>query len=415
MNSGPKPTGDERDRFIPLRHGDLIRRLISELKLNDVDATAFERLSHHLISVFHVEHLSALIQLEELYGPLDPDAETISLSGDGAPEIVNRSEILLSQLSRLLFAAHYDQLTQDDLEQAIEVGGSWNVRLDVDFSVFDQLLVFARGYKKLKQHRRRWQGFFRQETIEFPEFHRLVLAFRLKPSKRFEPSLRTDVVYLKMFKNIPESELEVLLPGSQVRFSILDRGKILLPTISGAALAIYKIITLGLLVTLATVAAFWNWVILIAVTIGYLIRSVLSYFRTRDKYQFGLTRNLFVKNLDNNVGVIYRIFNEAEEQEMCETLLAYAILWRGAPGESMEELVIVERAEAFLRQVLNQEILFDLRDAMSKLTRLGLANVNAFGRWTAVDIDSAPSALQQILERLLERDDLIPRQQSRPS
>ena len=80
-----------------------------------------------------------------------------------------------------------------------------------------------------------------------------------------------------MFKNIPESELEVLLPGSQVRFSILDRGKILLPTISGAALAIYKIITLGLLVTLATVAAFWNWVILIAVTNGMSV-SFFGYF-----------------------------------------------------------------------------------------------------------------------------------------
>jgi hypothetical protein len=214
-----------------------------------------------------------------------------------------------------------------------------------------------------------------------------------------------------MFKNIPESELEVLLPGSRVRFTILDRGKILLPTLSGAALAIYKIITLGLLVTLATVAAFWNWVILIAVTLGYLIRSVLSYFRTRDKYQFGLTRNLFVKNLDNNVGVIYRIFNEAEEQEMCETILAYAMLWRIEPGESLDEMEIVKRAESFLRRVLNQEILFDLHDALRKLTRLGLASVNSAGRWNAVSIQSSPDVLRQSLARLLERN-LIPRQQT---
>ena len=37
---------------------------------------------------------------------------------------------------------------------------------------------------------------------------------------------------------------------------------------------------------------------------------------TRDKYRLCLTRNLYYQNLDNNAGVLFRILEEAEEQEL---------------------------------------------------------------------------------------------------
>ena len=133
-------------------------------------------------------------------------------------------------------------------------------------------------------------------------------------------AMDADHVYLKTFKNIPETDLEILLPGSKVRLSMLDRGKILLPT----AMALFKMsrffVLLGTisLVGLA-VAKFDDILALLLVTgaiIGYFVKSVLSYFRTKQKYQFGLTKSLYLKNLGNNSGVLYRILNEAEEQEL---------------------------------------------------------------------------------------------------
>lgn len=391
---------EERDLFIPLRHGDLIRRLAEELSLAGADRQRFDALCQKLVALFHVQHLAALIEVEDLYAPLDPDGEVVDLTPDEPGEVEKNVGAILDRLTSLLQAAHYQQLSQEVLEEAIEVGGAWNVRLDVDFSVFDRLLVFARGYRRLKLTRRPWYRLYREESVEIPEFQRLVMAFRLKPHKRIDASLRTDVLYLKVFKNIPESELEVLLPGTKVRFSLFDQGKILLPTLSGAALIAYKIIKGALALTFLTFVAIWQWVLMIAVLCGYLIRSFFSYLGTRNKYQLGLTRNLYLKNLDNNSGVIYRIFSEAEEQELGETLLAYAFLVkrRDVPATSEGELKL--DVEHFLLHLVGRALQFDLHDALGKLIRLGLVESVGASGWRAVPLEQAPLELERNWDRL---------------
>lgn len=393
----------EADLFIPLRHSDLIGRLVSDLPLTDVEREQYKLLCQKLVAMFHVQHLAALIELEDLYSPLDPDGEAIDLTPDRPEEREQNVEAILARLTSLLQAAHYEQLTEDVLQEAIEIGGEWNVRLDIDFSIFDRLLVFARGYRRVKLSRRPWYRFYREETIEFPEFQRLVMAFRLKPSKRLDPSLKTDVLYLKVFKNIPESEIEVLLPGSRVRFSLFDRGKILLPTLSGAALLIYKIVQGALAVTLITIFAIWQWLVLIAVLIGYLVRSFLSYLGTKNKYQLGLTRNLYLKNLDNNSGVIYRVFNEAEEQELCETLLAYSMFFHQSSRGPLSESQLGERVEVFLREALGRGLGFDVHDALGKLVRLGLVEITGPENWQATPLDEAPKKLERNWDQIFSR------------
>jgi hypothetical protein len=394
---------DEADLFIPLRHSDLIGRLIADLQLGDVEREQYKLLCQKLVAIFHAQHLAALIELEDLYSPLDPDGEAIDLTPDRPEEMEQNVEAVLARLTSLLQAAHYEHLTEDTLKEAIEIGGEWNVRLDIDFSIFDRLLVYARGYRRVKLSRRLWYRFYREETVEFPEFQRLVMAFRLKPSKRLDPSLKTDVLYLKVFKNIPESELEVLLPGSQVRFSLFDRGKILLPTLSGAALLIYKIVQGALAVTLITIVAIWQWLVLIAVLTGYLVRSFLSYLGTKNKYQLGLTRNLYLKNLDNNSGVIYRVFNEAEEQELCETVLAYSMFFLGASRGPLSESELRERVEAFLKDSLGRRLRFDVHDALGKLVKLGLVEIVGPEHWQATPLSEAPKVLERNWDQIFSR------------
>ncbi len=216
--------------------------------------------------------------------------------------------------------------------------------------------------------------------------------------------MRADEVYLKNFKNIPETDLEILLPGSKVRLSTLDRGKILLPTISGVALTIYKLMRVAAVLAVATAVAWaWHWALLIGGLSIYIFKSFLGYARTKDKYQFDLTRNLYLKNLDNNAGVLYRIINEAEEQEICETILGYTILWKqagesGITGEELDRL-----AEAFLNEYTGAKIDFDLHDALGKLARLGLARTDEAGYWSAIPISQAPEILSQNWIQLFER------------
>ena len=222
--------------------------------------------------------------------------------------------------------------------------------------------------------------------------------------KKNQKSLDEKFVYLKAFKNIPENDLEILLPGSKVRLTKLDRAKILLPTLSGMAFTIWKVARGVLVLSLAFhFANILGWAILIGAIGGYVFKSVLSYLNTKNKYQFGLTESLYIKNLDNNSGVIYRILNEAEEQELCEAVLAYAFLWKctgtdqGLTEEELDELV-----EEFLEETTGIDVDFEVHDGLGKLERLALATRNERQEWTAAPIHLASELLNQNWSELFE-------------
>lgn len=401
----------ERATFIPLRHTDLRRKLAEVFAVASDDASAFNQLCTHLQTIFHVEHLSILLQLEEVYSHLDPDSELMELNELEPGKRNWLTSNLIDRISSLLFSAHYKRLTREELERAIELGSQWGVRLDVDFEKFRQLEIFARGYRTVTVKRRRWQNFFREESIELPEFQRLIMVFRIQPIKEKELKNRADqpidsnCVYLKTFKNIPETDLEILLPGSTVRLTKLDQAKILLPTVSGTLITAYKLFRSIVVLSVAlTFSAIFGWVVFIGILIGYIVKSVLSYFRTKTKYQFGLTKSLYLKNLDNNLSVIYRILNEAEEQELCEAILGYTLLWKHdeipSQGASSAELDVL--AEKFLFDVTGVDVDFEVHDALGKLARLGVAEVDSQGRWTAINISRAIDSLDQNWRKLFK-------------
>ena len=397
---------DSRETFIPLRHNDLYRRLIKRFEMSPMTAGNFRSLFEQLQSIFHVEHLSALVRIEDLYSPFDPDDEQIPDTEYDQQDLADRMDGLFDRIADLAYAAHYQRLSREELERMISLSGRAGVKLEVDFDIFERLEMFARGYRMVEVRQRRWQNFFREQTIMLPEFHRLILVFRLKSGeetekRKVDKTMSSDSVYIKNFKNIPETDLEILLPGTRVKFSMIDRGIILLPTITGMAPSIYKFVRGLIFVGLAaTIMHTWGVFLIVAAVIGYSIKSVFAYFRTRDKYEFNLTKNLYLKNLDNNIGVLYRVLNEAQEQELCETTLGYAVLWKFGVEQGLEELELDRLAEKFLFEETNIDVDFDLHDALGKLARLGLATVDAGGRWKATPIETASGVLVANWERM---------------
>lgn len=436
---------ESRATFIPLRHRDLVHDLIERFNIVDQPREQLFAMSSRLQRIFHAEHLSQLLQLEEIYSPLDPDSQAIELKNCDDETRDQLTEKLFDRVSGLLFSAHYKRLDMKDLERAIDMASQWGVRLEVNFDLYERIEIFARGYHVVEVQRRRWQKFFRTETIELPEFERLIMAFRLKPeaveqqkdekqpqtvkrNRRKEITSRISKmlagndddamdakhVYLKTFKNIPETDLEILLPGSKVRLTMLDRGKILLPT----AMALFKMwplfarifVLLGFSFVVTQFDTLVGWLVFTGAIIGYFVKSVLSYFRTKQKYQFGLTKSLYLKNLGNNSGVLYRILNEAEEQELLETVLGYTVLWHKhqeteAAGQEFAGLTSNEldrEVEAYLSDLTKIDIDFEIFDSLGKLARLGLANVDAGGRWTAIAIERAEKCLDDSWSRLFQ-------------
>jgi hypothetical protein len=213
--------------------------------------------------------------------------------------------------------------------------------------------------------------------------------FQLRPHRRLSAEEHTHPVYLKIFKNIPKMDLEMLLPGSQVRMTLMDRGRILLPTVSGIALTVIKIIKGAVVLAYAGAYGLIGFFGLVGGTVGYGVKSFFGYLRTREKYQLNLTKNLYYQNLDNNAGVLFRLLDEAEEQEFREAILAWFLLWRHAPPSGWTQAMLDHHAEEFLRSTTGVDVDFEVHDALAKLRRLGLIVSLPGERLQAVPISDA--------------------------
>ena len=396
------PAGIHREMFMPYRYKDLARLLVRHFDLNQQESNCFHQFCENLTTRFHIEHLSHLLEAEDSYEPYDPDSQIneYNLTIDGQCD--DDAELFFERLRRLLEAAHYVKLDKEVLQTAIDLGNDWGINLSIDWGSIEYLEVYVRGYRTTSKTRRRWQRLFMQEEIEFPIFKRMVIAFKLRRTIASNKNLRTDCIYLKSFKDIPETDLELLLPGAHVKLSLIDRGLIILPSLPGMAATVYKVLRGAILFSVAaSIAKLLGWGMLIAAVGGYIAKSITSYFRTKQKYRFGLTRNLMTRNLDNNTGVLYRLFNEAEEQELCESILAYYFLWRLRVNDAISTNELDYRVELFMERTTGYDIDFDVDDALAKLAKFGLARQNSQGDWSVVPIEVAPAKLRRSIEEVL--------------
>jgi hypothetical protein len=378
-DSESRPLGDaprwRREQFIPIRREALIKKLADESDLSPPQRREFRELIRLLEATFHHEYHEHLAELKASYAPFNPDDDTRTVE-DWPGDVRHRLQEQLFRATELVLRrANYQRLSQLDIEQAVGAASDWGVRLQVDFSVFERLEVFVRGDVVGRRKRRHWRDLFRERDVDVPIYQRLVVVFSLKNQKFSDANIDTTAVYLKLFKNIPKIDVDMLLPGSRVRMTLLDRSKIFLPTVSGVVVTIAKIIKGALWVALT--GTFWGLMAflgLIVGTIGYGARSFFGYLRTKDKYQLSLTRNLYYQNLDNNAGVFHRLLDEAEDQEMRETIVAYFLLWKRAPENGWTEKELDAAAESYLSETIHVTVDFESHDAVVKLLRLGLAS-----------------------------------------
>lgn len=386
------------EHYIPLRKADLIERLAADPALELDERAGLLQFYQLLEATIHHQYHARLEALKQAYAPFDPDADPCP---QGELDEAQRSRLasqLFEQFAELLERANFRRLAREELESALKAASDWSVNVHVDLSIFEQLEVFVRGDVLGQKTRRRLATGFQIEQLDVPTYQRLAVIFRLRPSTAHGQADSAAVV-LKLFKNIPKADVEMLLPGTTVRMTLLDRGKILLPTVSGVGLTAIKLIHGAATLATASLQGVLALLGLLGGTVGYGVKSFLGYLRTRDKYHLTLTRSLYYQNLDNNAGVLFRLLDEAEEQEFRETLLGWWLLREfrdlGASAEQLDE-----SAECWLREQCALHVDFEVSDALNKLIRLGLAERlppahRPTPRYRAVSIPAALATLDQ--------------------
>jgi hypothetical protein len=396
-------TRSDSEHYIALRKRCMRDRLCSDPSLPPEQRDRFQQLCRLLEATIHFEFHARLEAIKDAYAPFDPDDETSREKLD-ASETNHRLDSLFQKFVTLLERANFTRLSHDDIRGALTSASDWGLNLNVDFDAFDRMELFARGDSIGRRSRRNWRQWFRLEEVDVAVFRRLVLILRLRDRQPLHDRLDTHSVFIKIFKDIPKVDLEMLLPGTSVRMTMTDRGKIVLPVLSGIAITIWKIIKGAIVLAAAGIYGTLAVLGLVGGTIGYGVRSFFGYLQTKQKYQLSLTQSLYYQNLDNNCGAICRLIDGAEEQECCESLLAYFFLWNrgGAAGWTARQLD--EAVESYLNAIPGARVDFEIEDALQKLRRFGIIDESADGRIRAVPIDAAMQRLDHAWDNYFRYD-----------
>lgn len=394
----------ESDHYIPIGRQDLVRAILGDAHFSAEDEFEFRRLAKSLGAAFHQQFHDVLCELSEAYTDFDPDSIIVDLQSDEEATSAQKKEIFFKHWSELIEKANYQKLTRVDIEKALSAAKMFGIRLSINFDAFQHLSVYVRGRTTDQWRVRKWYRWFREEKVEVPIYRRLILVFQYAkdsgPTNTGMMDTAGEQVHLKIFKNIPTTDIDILLPESRVRLTLFDRGKILLPTVSGVFLTAYKIIKTSLLASVFTgIYGLFAFIVLVGGTVGYGVKSFFGYLRTKDKYQLHLTRHLYYQNLGNNKGVLFRMIHDAEEQEFREAIIAYYLLWREAGETGWSKSQLDQRAEAWLLGIAGLTVNFEDDDALRKLDRLGLAKQKE-GCWSAISIEEANSRLSEHLVRV---------------
>lgn len=340
------------------------------------DEPCVAEVADRLESIFATECAHEEEELKDAYRPLQP-AEGAPDPDPGSEDAAERDAYdaemwrhFLLLLERSLARANYVRLERHDLERAAEKQSVPGLRVRVDFSAYDRLELFVRGFATEQRHFRRWWSFWIKRSVDLDLHRRIVLLARL----RSEPGL-----HVKLFRDIPEQDVEALLPGTKFKMRIFDHIKI--SGVGGTAVvsAILKATKpLALLPKSLLKALPWLGPLLFPALIilagFYVLRTVFGYMQTKDNYRSRLMNELFYQMLDSDLGVITRIVDEAEEEEAKECFLAWAALRRHGPLSDDE---VRGRVEHYLHLTHGHAVAFDLDDAVHKLLRVGLGRRRA--------------------------------------
>lgn len=396
------------EHYIPLRPADLARKLGDEPSVTIFEREQFRQLCQLVEATIHHEYRSRLEELKSAYVPFDPDDDATNKHQLTDAERADRCRELFGEFDALMMRANYRRLSREQIDWALRTRSAGGLRLRLNLDLFERLEVYVRGDCELPERPKRswlekaagtlrvpWPADgTRSVPATLPGYRRLAVIFRLKQRSHLTDPLDTRAVVLKLFKDIAREDIETLLPGADVCIGPLEQAQIVVPTISGIGLTLFKLLHGAAEAAFAGIYSLITCVALICGAIGYGVKSFYGYLHTREKHQLSLTRNLYHQNLDNNAGVIYHLLAEAEAQEFREIMLAWWLLWRGGlAGATAEQ--IDAAAEQWLRDRCGIAADFEIGDALTKLRHLGLATESTTGRWRAIPIENALATLDQ--------------------
>jgi hypothetical protein len=398
------------DRFIPYRKKDIIEMCLLELKFEHVVASSFRQFCHLLSNSLHVEYHQIVESLKNDYAPFDPNADTQPLAPYTLEQKAQCQADFAENFAKVLNAANFEKITEQDLQDALTEESLFKVRLEVEFDDFEQVVFYRRGESQLTETITSLFG-LRKQTINFTNYDRVAVFITFKDKEHFARKNKALIGFepgstiVKLFQNVPKADLEMLFPNSEVRMRPIDKAFIGASAVVGGAVVL--VTKLGAsLVLLAALLAFWlgwraesvemtqqhviTFALGLGVFAGFIFKEWSKFKNRKIKFMKALSDNLYFKNLDNNAGVFHTLVDAAEEEDFKEVVLAYSFLLNNPEGLTAQALD--EQIEAWFQEHYQCVLDFEISDALDKLKRLQLTEVKQ-GVYHAVALAQAKKIL----------------------
>ena len=419
-----------RERFIPIGKVDLVDRLAHSRLVPPNARSTFLLFAKILDSLFHFEFHEQTESLKENYRPFNPDSDTVTARCFSVEERQSHEDRLMAVLKEVLNKANYQQITETDLSYAMYRESLFKINLLVDFEDFESQLVFGRGTRSRRIRRKTW--LFKEEALDITVYERVALIIKYKDASYFKAPKRKDLNFnpgtmiVKLFKNIPKGDLEMLFPNAQVGMKLKDKllmggfavgGGVAVLLKAGAGLVAAASILWLMTRSIVTsggeippmgpveISAMVGGVTALAAIVAFLFKQWNSYKNRKIKFMKTLGDSLYFKNLDNNAGVFYHIIADAEEEEFKEALLGYLFLVNadtGTTGSALDDAI-----EDWFTATYATPIDFEIDDALEKLKRLNLCKQTGTDHtglplWRAVPLSEACERLDFIWDNFFQ-------------
>ncbi|WP_293265990.1 DUF3754 domain-containing protein [Neptunomonas sp.] len=401
-------------RFIPFRKVDVIEMCLSTGDLDKQQRQQFRQMASMIQKLFHVSFQARIESLKSSFAGINPDSDTVKVD---LPSTMHHDDLsFVAQLESLLNKANYEKVTEQTLKQALCHDSLMKVRLQVDFSDFSEVLLFARGERETEETITTLWG-LRKTKIRFINYDRVVIYIRfnehIEEKRQQTFNLQPGGVILKLFKNVPKADLEMLFPNTEVRMRLIDKLLIGIPAVISGGIVLTTKLGASILL-LASLFGFWlgiksqpvelDQAALVVIFAG--LGAVGSYFwkqfnnfkNRKLRFIQTLTQHLYFKNLDNNAGVFHRLIDDAEEEECKEAILAYYFLLKATTPITRQALD--QNIEKWLLDKWGQKVDFEITDALEKLEALGLVEILDDQRLVASTLNKAQEATLNHWHRL---------------
>ncbi|MCA9715642.1 MAG: DUF3754 domain-containing protein [Myxococcales bacterium] len=407
LASSTTARADVRVLHIPMSRRAIVDALLERAREDGegalVSPEQFAELAEILQAIYHFEMHGRLEGMKDDYAPFNPDREVVIDDGLDAAAHDKSAERLRQSVERVLERGNYALLRQSEILRAFSERSLFPVDLHVDMDFFDEFMVYARGESIRQETVATWFGLY-SRTHEVPAHDRVCLFIRCKDDahipgkkrKRMGVTHHPGMILLKLFRNIPKNDLEMLFPSFELRMRMIDKLLLGVPALAAGVPVLAKLgpalVAMGVLVGLAegrmSSASLITGLTGLVMLGTYLFTQWSRFQFQKALFMRVLSENLYFRNLDNNEGVLTRLIDDAEEEECKEALLAYFFLLRA--GGEMSGETLDEQVEAWLLATFGFDIDFDVSDALRKLEELGIGlATEAEGTWRAIPIDDA--------------------------